>query len=112
MRRGEIWWADLGSPSGSSPAKRRPVVVVQADAFNDSQIKTVMVAVVTSNQRLAAAPGNVAVSRRSSKLQQVFVVNVSQVATINKHSLSDRVSSLDAETMDRIDAGLRLSFGL
>ena len=112
MRRGDIWWADFGQASGSSPAKRRPVVVVQADAFNDSQIKTVMVAVVTSNQRLAGAPGNVAVSRRSSKLKQVSVVNVSQVVTINKRSLSERVTSLDAKTMDRIDAGLRLSFGL
>lgn len=112
MRRGEIWLADLGPGSESSPARKRPVVIVQTDAFTDSQIKTVMVVVLTENQRLGAAPGNVAVSRRSSKLQQVSVVNVSQVATINKDSLSERVTSLDAETMDRIDAGLRLSFGL
>lgn len=112
MRRGEIWWADLGRAAGSSPAKRRPVLVVQADSFNDSQITTVMVAVVTSNQRLADAPGNVSISRRSSKLKQVSVVNVSQIATVNKDALADRVSSLDVETMDRIDAGLRLSLGL
>ena len=112
MRRGDIWWADLGPRSGSSPAKRLPVVVVQADPFNESQIKTVTVTVVTSNQRLAAAPGNVIISRRSSKLKQISVVNVSQVATIDKGSLSERVSTLDTETVERIDAGLRLSLGL
>ncbi len=60
IQRGDIYWADLGRPAGSEPAKRRPVLVVQADSFNASRINTVLAAVVTSNQRLAAAPGNVA----------------------------------------------------
>ena len=66
MRRGEVWWADLGSEVGSAPAKRRPVVVVQADPFNASQIKTVMVALITSNTRLGDAPGNVTITKRTS----------------------------------------------
>lgn len=112
MQRGDIWWADLGAKQGSSPAKRRPVLVVQADNFNASLIDTVMVAVITSNVRLADAPGNVALTKRSSKLRQLSVVNISQVATINKAALADRVGSLDAETMARVDDGLQLSLGL
>ena len=68
MRRGEIWWASLPVPSGSEPGYRRPVLVVQADEFNQSQIRTVMCAAITSNLHLAGAPGNVALSARSSGL--------------------------------------------
>ncbi len=112
MRRGEIWWAEFGRPTGSGPAKRRPVLVVQSDPFNASRIGTVMVAVITSNLRLSKAPGNVRISRRSSGLQKDSVVNVSQVATLDRSTLTDRVSVLEAETMAQVDDGLRLSLGL
>ncbi|NOY57225.1 MAG: type II toxin-antitoxin system PemK/MazF family toxin [Actinobacteria bacterium] len=112
MRRGEIWWADLGTAKGSSPAKRRPVLVVQADAFNDSHIATVMAAVITSNLRLAAAPGNVRLSKRTSQLPKESVVNVSQVVTLNKTDLSQHVSTLARDTMTAVDDGLRLALGI
>lgn len=112
MRRGEIWWADLGQRRGSAPAKRRPVVIVQSDAFNASAISTVMVAAITSNLRLADAPGNVRLGTRTSKLPKSSVVNVSQVATIDKSALSGRVSALSTETMTQVDEGLRLSLAL
>lgn len=112
MQRGDIWWADLGKPQRSAPAKRRPVLIVQADSFNESRIGTVMVAAITSNTRLAAAPGNVVVPKRSSKLKEDSVVNVSQVVTIDKSALSDRVSSLNANVMRQVDDGLRLSLSL
>ncbi len=112
MQRGDIWWADLGKPQGSAPAKRRPVLIVQADSFNESRIGTVMVAAITSNTRLGAAPGNVVVPKRSSKLKEDSVVNVSQVVTIDKSALSDRVSSLNANVMRQVDDGLRLSLSL
>ena len=112
MQRGEIWWADLGPAVGSSPAKRRPVLVVQADPFNASRIKTVLAAVITSNVRLGDAPGNVVLSRRQSKLAKGSVVNVSQVVTMDRGALTERVSSLARDTMDTVDDGLRLSLDL
>ena len=112
IQRGDIYWADLGQPVPSAPAKRRPVVIVQADSFNASRINTVLAAVITSNERLAAAPGNVALSRKDSRLSRDSVVNVSQVVTLDKVSLSERVSSLAPETMTQITAGLRLVIDL
>jgi mRNA interferase MazF len=112
MQRGEIWWADLGRPTGSGPAKRRPVLVVQSDAFNASRIGTVMVAVITSNLRLADAPGNVRIPKRTSGLGRDSVVNVSHVATLDRSRLTDRVSALGPDVMERIGDGLRLGLGL
>ena len=103
MVRGEIWWAALPSPVGSEPGHRRPVLVVQADAFNRSRIGTVVVAAITSK-----APGNVAVSRRESGLAVPSVVNVSQVLTLDRGFLTRRVRTLSAETMVKVDAGLRM----
>ncbi len=108
IRRGEIYWADLGDPTGSTPAKRRPVLVVQADSFNASRINTIVAAVITSNQRLAAAPGNVALSKRASRLPKDSVVNVSQIITLDRRTLAQKVSVLGAETMSEVAAGLRL----
>lgn len=112
MRRGEIWWADFGPPRDSGPAKLRPAVIVQADGFNASRIKTVMVALISSNLRLAEAPGNVRLSKRLSGLPKPSVVNVSQVATVDKATLTSHVSSLGADTMREVDRGLRLALDL
>lgn len=112
MQRGDIWWADLGRSQGSAPVKRRPVLVVQADSFDKSRISTVMVAAISSNAGLGAAPGNVVLPKRTSKLKEDSVGNVSQVVTIDKSALTDRVSSLSASTMREVDDGLRLSLNL
>ncbi len=112
MQRGDIWWADLGLVKGSGPSKRRRVLVVQSDPFNDSAICTVMVAVVTSNLRLAGAPGNVIVAPKLSQLKNDSVVNVSQVITIDKSSLTEQSGAVDGRTMRKVEEGLRLSLGL
>lgn len=112
MKRGEIWWAALPPPSGSGPGFRRPVLVVQSDPFNESRISTAIVAVITSNLALADAPGNVRTAKAESGLSKPSVVNVSQVLTIDKALLTDRVRQLPAEVMQRIDNGLRLVLGL
>jgi len=112
MHRGEIWWASLPSPRGSEPGYRRPVLIVQSDAFNESKIATVVAASITSNLALAAAPGNVPLSRRVSGLPRPSVVNVSQVTTLDKSMLRDRVRALSATTMDSVDEGLRLVLAL
>ncbi len=112
IRRGEVWWADLGAPRGSAPGYRRPVLVVQSDPFNRSRIATVVVAAITANAALSAAPGNVALSREESGLPKGSVVNVSQVLTICKDLLSDRVGNLPARALHRVEEGLRVVMGL
>lgn len=105
--RGEVWWADLSDPRGSAPAHRRPVVVVSADAYNRSRIQTVICATITSNLRLADAPGNVALLEGTAGLDRESVVNVSQVVTLDKMDLLERVGALGRAEMRRIESGLR-----
>ena len=108
MQRGEVWWADLDEPHSSAPGFKRPLVVIQADAFNRSRIQTVVCAVLTSNLRLADAPGNVFVPKRESGLPRDSVVNISQVVTVDRSTLTERVGTLSARVHERIDDGLRL----
>ena len=112
MKRGEIWWADLPNPRGSEPGFRRPVLVVQADSFNASQIGTVVVAAITSNLRLADAPGNVHLTHRQSKLSRESVVNVSQLLTLDREFLVERVGTLSPTALDSVESGLRLVLSL
>ncbi len=112
MKRGEVWWAALPASTGSGPGFRRPVVVIQSNPFNQSRIATAVVAVVTSNLALADAPGNVRVGKAESGLAKVSVVNVSQLYTLDRELLTQRVRSLPAEIMRAIDDGLRLVLGL
>jgi mRNA interferase MazF len=112
VRRGEIWWAALRRPFGSAPGYRRPVLILQVDDFNESSIHTVVVVAVTSNTRLAAAPGNVLCSRRDTRLSKSSVVNVSQVATIDKRALLERVGALAPGKLQRVEDGVRLVLGL
>jgi mRNA interferase MazF len=112
VRRGEIWWAALGQPFGSEPGYRRPVLVLQTDDFNDSPIRTVVVVAITSNLNLARAPGNVLCPRKDTGLSKSSVVNVSQVATIDKRALLERAGILAAPKLARVEEGLRLVTGL
>jgi mRNA interferase MazF len=105
--RGDLWWADLGPAAGSRPAKRRPVLVIQSDPYNDSRIATVIVAVVTSNTDLAAMPGNVFLPAAATGLPRDSVVNVTQLYTLNKTDLTDRAGLLLADLLKDVDAGLR-----
>jgi mRNA interferase MazF len=112
VHRGEIWWAALGRPEGSEPGYRRPVVILQTDEFNASPIQTVVVATLTSNTHLAKAPGNVLCRQRDTGLTRPSVVNVSQVATIDKRRLLERVGSLPGRLLAEVEDGLRLVLGL
>ena len=107
MYRGEIWWANLPDPLGSEPGYRRPVLIVQDDVFNQSRINTVIVIIITSNIRLAEAPGNVLVPQQASALSKDSVANVSQIFTIDKVFLVERVGSLPDYLQDEVDEGLR-----
>ncbi|MDE0267726.1 MAG: type II toxin-antitoxin system PemK/MazF family toxin [Acidimicrobiaceae bacterium] len=110
--RGEIWWAELRKPVGSEPGYRRPVLVMSADSFNLSGINTVIVVAISSNINLAEAPGNVELAAGDSGLSRDSVVNVSQVLTLDKTSVTDRVGAVDFPTMQRIEAGLQLVLAL
>ncbi len=112
MRRGEIWWASLGDPEGSGPGYRRPMLVVQSNEFNESAISTSICATITSNMRLAAAPGNVRISRRVSRLPHDSVVNVSQLITLDKSLLTAKVSRLTAESLREVETGIKLVLAL
>src|SRR5687767_13959713 len=112
MLRGEIWWASLPEPVGSEPGFRRPVVILQSDGFNRSGIRTIVVAAMTSNLRLADAPGNVFVPKAASGLSRDSVTNVSQLFTVDRARLSDRQGRLSASTMVAIERGLRLVLDL
>lgn len=108
MHRGEIWWASLGEPEGSGPGYRRPVLIVQSDDFNRSRISTVIVVVLTSNIALAQAPGNILLKARHAGLAKDSVVNVSQVITVDKQCLTEKVKKVEPSTMAEVDNGLRL----
>ena len=112
MKRGEIWWASLPAPSGSGPGFRRPVLVIQSNPFNQSRIATVVVAVISSNLALAEAPGNVRIGQPDSGLTKASVVNVSQIVTLDRALLTERVRALPGTTMRRVDEGLKLALGV
>lgn len=112
MKRGQIWWAELDEPRASEPGYRRPVVMVQADNFTRSRISTVIVIPLTSNVRLAEAPGNIRLPKAKTGLTKDSVANVSQVLTIDKTYLTELAGQLDRMTMLKVDDGLRLVLAL
>ncbi len=111
IAQGEIWWADLGEPQGSEPGFRRPVVVVQADSFNRSRISTVVCVPLTSNMRWADAPGNVALDSSTTGLPKDSVANVSQIVTLDRDCLTDRVGTLAEAKRDLVLYGIDVVLG-
>ena len=107
IERGGIYWADLGAPIGSRPAKRRPVLVISADTYNASRVATVLAAVITSNTDLAGMPGNVFLPAQASGLPRDSVVNVTAVVTLNKNELSEHAGTAPLALLREIDRGLR-----
>jgi mRNA interferase MazF len=112
VRRGELWWVDFAEPVGSAPGYRRPAAVVSSDRFNRSRIATVIVAAVTSNIRLADAPGNVALPAGSSGLPKDSVVNASQLLAVDRGLLDRRIGMLPSAQLTVLDRGLRLVLDL
>ena len=112
VERGDIWWADLREPEGSEPGFRRPVLIVQADAFNRSRLQTVIAVVLTSNLRLVEAPGNVLMPARATGLSKDSVANVSQVITIDRDFLREKAGRLRGQQQKDLDNGLRLVLAL
>ena len=112
MKRGEIWWASMKEPRGSEPGYQRPVVIVSSNEFNQSLIQTVIVAVVTSNLRLADAPGNFKITKKHSNLNKDSVVNVSQLITLDKLFLTEQFGKLNSKYVSLLNEGVRLVLGV
>lgn len=108
MYRGEIWWASLPNPMGSEPGYHRPVLIVQDDIFTQSRIGTVIVVIITSNTQLAEAPGNVLLSNETTGLPKDSVANVSQIFTVDKNFLVERIGMLPESLQEEVDEGLRM----
>lgn len=112
MKRGEIWWASMEEPQSSAPGFRRPVIIISANEFNQSLIQTATVIIITSNLRLAAAPGNFKLTKKDSSLKRDSVANVSQVITVDKSFLTEKVGKLNARQINLLNDGLRLALNL
>ena len=112
VERGQVWWADLGDPAGSAPGFRRPVLIVQSDAFNRSRLRTVLAVVLTSNVRLVDAPGNVLIPAKAAGLPKDSVANVSQVITVDRDFLTEPAGRLRGQLLKDIENGLRLVLAL
>ena len=112
MVRGEIWWASLREPVGSEPGYRRPVLIVQSDTFNRSNIRTVICAAISSNPALTQAPGNVRLSKKESNLPKESVINVSQMVTIDRTYFTECAGSISRKTLRRVETGIRLVLGI
>ena len=108
INQGDIYWVDLGNPKGSKLGYRRPCVVVQNDIFNQSRIATVVVCALTSNLSRAVSPGNVLLEAGEANLSKPSVVNISQILTINKMDLEQKIGTLAREKIELVIAGIKL----
>lgn len=106
--QGDVYWIDLGEPSGSEPGYRHPHVIIQNNVFNRSRINTVVVCVITSNLKRAEAPGNVLLEEGEANLPKQSVVNVSQIFTVDKRDLDEKIGVLSQERIQQILAGVKL----
>ena len=111
IAQGDIWWADLPEPAGSGPGFRRPVVVVQGDHLNRSRIATTVCVPLTSNLTWAGAPGNVLLAAKATGLPKDSVANVSQIMTLDRSLLSDRVGRLGPKHLEQMFHGIGIVLG-
>ncbi len=108
IRQGDIFWVNLGTPSGSAPGYRHPHVVVQNNLFNQSKINTVVVCALTSNLKRAGAPGNVLLTKGEANLKKASVVNISQMVTVDKSDLTEKIGTLPLSRVEQIIDGIKL----
>jgi mRNA interferase MazF len=108
IEQGEIYWVDLGHPSGSEPGYRHPHVVIQNNLFNTSKINTVVICALTSNAKRAQAPGNVLLKKGEANLPKKSVVNISQIYTVNKSDLVEKIGKVSASRRNEILEGIKV----
>jgi mRNA interferase MazF len=108
IRQGDIFWIDLGAPHGSEPGYKHPHVIVQNNVFNLSRINTVVVCAVTSNIKLSKAPGNILLQKGEGGLKKASVINISQILTIDKADLAEKIGRLSQARIKQIIDGVKL----
>jgi len=108
IEQGDIYWIDLGEPSGSEPGYRHPHIVIQNNVFNSSKINTAVVCSLTTNLKRAEAPGNVLLNKGEANLPKDCVVNVSQIFTVNKSELIDKLGQVSKKRFSEILKGIKL----
>jgi mRNA interferase MazF len=111
INQGEVWWADLGEPTGSGPGYRRPIVVVQCDALNQSRIGTVVCVPLTSNLKWSDAPGNVSLPAKATGLTKDSVANVSLIVAVDRRQLTECVGKLTRRQLELVFAGIDVILG-
>lgn len=111
IQRGEIYWAKLPRAYGSTPAGRRPVLVIQSDNFNRSSIQSVVVVILTTNLKVGRYPGNVYLQAKPTGLPEDSIVNVSQIFTLDKTTLESHLCTLNDPMMAKVDEGIKLVLG-
>lgn len=112
VERRDVWWADLEEPRGSEPGFTRPILIVQADAFNRSRLRTVLGLVLSSNPKLLDAPGNALLPSKVTGLPKDSIANVTQIVTLDEDYLTERAGRLPPRLMVQVDAGLKLVLDL
>jgi mRNA interferase MazF len=112
MTRGEIWWADFGIPFGSEPGFTRPVLIVQDDDFNRSNIRTIVIVPFSTNLLLAEAPGNVLFKKEETGLPKDSVLVTSQLYSVDRERLSEKISKIEQRRFGEVEAGLMTVLGL
>lgn len=111
ISQGDVWWADFGTPRGSEPGFRRPVVIIQSDSFNRSRIATVVCVALTSNMRWATAPGNAVLDASTTGLPRDSVAIVSQLATLDRSALMEHVGTLPPRALELVLTGIDVLLG-
>ena len=108
IKQGDIFWVDLGKPSGSEPGYRHPHLVIQNNVFNISRINTVVVCSLTSNLQRAHSPGNVMLNKGEANLTKKSVINITQIFTVDKRDLVEKIGSISSERMTQVLEGIEL----
>jgi mRNA interferase MazF len=108
IRRGTIYWVNFSPGKGSEPLGKRPGLVVQNDALNDSKINTIIMLAITSTLKFGGLPGNVVLKKGEANLPKKCVVNVTQIKSVDRASIQAKIGSLSANRMEAVDAGLKL----
>ena len=108
IRRADIYWVDFSPGKGSEPLGRRPGLVIQCDALNDSKLNTVVMLAITSNLKFSELPGNVPLAKGEANMPKRCVINVTQLKSVDKSSLVEKIGSLPHKKMEQVVAGLKL----
>lgn len=112
IRKGSVYWVDFSPGKGSEPRGRRPGLVVQCDPLNDSRLNTVIVVAITSTLRLGELPGNVVLGRGEANLPKKCVINVTQIKSVDKLSLKEKIGALSKQRMEEVQQGIKLVMDL